>query len=276
MERKGFIGGSDMRRIMEGQWVDLWEEKTGRIEPEDLSNVLAVQLGTNTEHFNKDWFNKQHTNESCETIAAGHKGVGHGLTAEMNWEGVPLKGQVDGHIMVNRNFTDEIIECKHTYERNTMESCLKMYMPQMQFYMWVHQAKGCYLSVIFGNRRWESVYVQKDWDYIKKMQVMLVEFWKCVKDDMRPFGDNLAEPVSIDKIKVDGLVRRDASSDNEFISRCHDYIQHETNAKLFESAKSDLKAMVGDDEREVYCDLLSIKRDKRGSLRVTVKENQNV
>jgi len=276
MERKGFIGGSDMRRIMEGQWVDLWEEKTGRVEPEDLSNVLAVQLGITTERFNKEWFNKQHTSEGCETIAAGHKGVGNGLAKEMNWEGVPLKGSVDGHIMVNREFTDEIIECKHTYERNTMEGCLKMYMPQMQFYMWVHQAKGCYLSVIFGNRRWESVYVQKDWDYIKKMQVMLVEFWKCVKDDMRPFGDNLAEPVSIDKIKVDGLVRRDASSDNEFISRCHDYIQHETNAKLFESAKSDLKAMVGDDEREVYCDLLSIKRDKRGSLRVTVKENQNV
>jgi hypothetical protein len=69
------------------------------------------------------------------------------------------------------------------------------------------------------------------------------------------------------------MVRRDASSDNEFISRCHDYIETETNAKLFESAKSDLKAMVGDDEREVYCDLLTIKRDKRGALRITVKEN---
>ena len=276
MERKGFIGGSDMRRIMEGQWVDLWEEKTGRVEPEDLSNVLAVQLGTNTELFNKDWFAKQHTSSECETVVSMHHGVGNGPSKEMNWEGVPLKGTVDGFIFTDRQYHDEIIECKHTYERNTMEGCLKMYMPQMQFYMWVHQAKGCYLSVIFGNRRWESVYVQKDWDYIKKMKVMLVEFWKCVKDDMRPFGDNLAEPVSIDKIKVDGLVRRDASSDNEFISRCHDYIQHESNAKLFELAKSDLKAMVSDDEREVYCDLLSIKRDKRGSLRVTVKENQNV
>ncbi len=277
MNRIGFIGGSDMRRIMDGDWTSLWEEKTGKVEPVDLSDNLAVQLGTITEHFNKEWFNKQHTSEGCETIAAGHKGVGHGLTAEMNWEGVPLKGQVDGHIMVNRNFTDEIIECKHTYDMNKMEACLQMYMPQMQFYMWVHQAKGCYLSVIFGNRRWESVYVTKDWDYIHKMQVHLTEFWRLVRDDTRPFADEQIPPVSIDKIKVDGLVRRDASSDNEFISRCHDYIEHEPNAKLFDSAKSELKAMVSNDEREVYCDLLTIKRDKRGSLRVTVnKENQDV
>lgn len=273
MNRLGFLGGSDMNRIMRGDWIALWEEKTGKKQPDDLSNNLAVQLGTTTEHFNKEWFNKQHTSEDCETIAAGHKGVGHGLTAEMNWEGVPLKGQVDGHIMVNRQFTDEIIECKHTYETNNMENCLSMYMPQMQFYMWVHQAKGCYLSVIFGNRKWASVYVQKDWDYINKMKVHITEFWRHVTGDTRPFGDSEVPPVSIDKIKVDGMTKRDASGDNEFINRCHDYIEQESNAKLFESAKADLKAMVDDNEREVYCDLLAIKRDKRGALRINIKEN---
>ena len=273
MERKGFIGGSDMRRIMDGDWTSLWEEKTGKVEPVDLSDNLAVQLGTETEHFNKRWFAKQHTTLKVETIVAGHHGVGNGLTKEMNWEGVPLKGSVDGFIHTDRKYFDEIIECKHTYDMNKMEACLQMYMPQMQFYMWVHQAKGCYLSVIFGNRRWESVYIKKDWDYIHKMQVHLKEFWGHVKADTRPFGDDQVAPISIDKIPVDGMTRRDASSDNEFISRCHDYIEQEQSAKSFESAKSDLKAMVSDDEREVYCDLLTIKRDKRGSLRITTKEN---
>ena len=282
MERKGFIGGSDMRRIMEGDWLSLWQEKTGRVMPDDLSDVLPVQMGVQTERFNKDWFAKQHTTDECETIVTGfysdneqqevYGAKTRGPTAEMNWEGVPLKGTVDGFIWIDRVYEDEIIECKHTYEGNSMENCLKMYMPQMQFYMWVHQAKGCYLSVFFGNRRWESVYVQKDWKYIDQMKVHLVEFWKCVSQDQEP-ASNAVPPVSIDKIKVDGMVKRDASSDNEFISRCHDYIETETNAKLFESAKSDLKAMVGDDEREVYCDLLTIKRDKRGALRITVKEN---
>jgi len=273
MNRLGFLGGSDMNRIMRGDWVALWEEKTGKKQPDDLSDNLAVQLGSETEHFNKRWFDKQMFTDTETVQHVMHKGEGHGLTAEMNWEGVPLKGQVDGHIMMDRKFTDEIIECKHTYETNNMENCLSMYMPQMQFYMWLHQAKGCYLSVIFGNRKWAAVYVQKDWDYINKMKVHITEFWRHVTEDTRPFGDNEVPPVSIDKIKVDGLVKRDASADNEFISRCHDYIEQEKSAKLFESAKSDLKAMVGDDEREVYCDLLAIKRDKRGSLRITVKEN---
>ena len=39
------------------------------------------------------------------------------------------------------------------------------------------------------------------------------------------------------------------------------------------SKKKDLKKMVGDNEREVYNDQISVKRDKRGSLRIT-RRNQ--
>ena len=128
-------------------------------------------------------------------------------------------------------------------------------MPQIQFYLWIGQADGCYLSIIFGNRRWECQYVSKDWDYINAMQVRIKEFWSCVADNRRPFEDERAN-VSIDNIKVDGMVRRDASSDNEFMYQVQDYIQQEGN------------------EREVYCDSLIIKRDKRGSLRFTVLNNE--
>lgn len=266
MNRIGFIGGSDMRRIMTGDWTSLWEEKTGRTEPEDLSDVLAVQLGSFTEQFNLDWFSIRH---GCSIRNQQH-------TYEMNWNGVPLKGQIDGELFDSDDIsTNEIVECKHTYQMNKMEACLEMYMPQIQFYLWISQAKGCYLSVIFGNNRWESVYVSKNWEYIEKMQVHLKEFWNLVRSDERPFGDDEVSPASIDKIKIDGMVKRDASGDNEFISRCHDYIEHQQSSALFESAKSDLKAMIGDNEREVYCHLLSIKRDKRGALRITVKENED-
>ena len=52
MERKGFIGGSDCVKIMQGNWLELWQVKTGRIEPEDLSRNIAVQMGIQTEEFN--------------------------------------------------------------------------------------------------------------------------------------------------------------------------------------------------------------------------------
>ena len=86
MERKGFIGGSDMNVIMNGDWRKLWLVKTGRQESDDLSNNLAVQLGSYTEQFNINWFKKDLMlidvlNEQQEF--------------KMLWQGIPLKGTVD-------------------------------------------------------------------------------------------------------------------------------------------------------------------------------------
>ena len=49
---------------MHEDWLELWLVKTGRKEPEDLSEILPVQLGSFTEEFNLDWFSKQHENGS--------------------------------------------------------------------------------------------------------------------------------------------------------------------------------------------------------------------
>ena len=48
----------------------------------------------------------------------------------------------------------------------------------------------------------------------------------------------------------------------------------EESAKKFESAKKTLKEEIKPDEAEVYNDLLSIKRDKRGSIRITKKKGE--
>jgi len=266
MNRQGFIGGSDARRIMEGDWHNLWLEKTGRAKSADLSENIAVQLGVYTEQFNILWFKRHHigfpSEEHCDHMREQK-------TFEATINKVPCKGTVDGWIFSK----NQILECKHTYDRNTMESCIRQYMPQIQFYMRLADATHCYLSVIFGNRRWEAVAVAKDDIYIDNMMVHIAEFWKCVTSDTEPAVGKQPTSLTTDHIRVDDMVRRDASGDNEFISRAHDYIEAEGAAKSFESAKADLKAMVANDEREVYCDLLTIKRDKRGSLRISVKEN---
>ena len=44
MDRTLGIGGSDAKRIIEGDWHTLWLEKTKRVEPVDLSEkVLNVR-----------------------------------------------------------------------------------------------------------------------------------------------------------------------------------------------------------------------------------------
>ena len=50
--RRAFIGGSDARIILgsdEAALVQLWREKRGEVEPDDLSGNLIVQLGRATE-----------------------------------------------------------------------------------------------------------------------------------------------------------------------------------------------------------------------------------
>src|SRR5260221_7061238 len=61
LNRRGFIGGSDARIIMgadEAALLQLWREKRGEAEPEDLSGNLIVQLGRVTEDLNRHWFER--------------------------------------------------------------------------------------------------------------------------------------------------------------------------------------------------------------------------
>jgi len=57
-DRRAFIGGSDARIIMgtdEAALIQLWREKRGEAEPDDLSGNLVVQLGAATEELNRSW-----------------------------------------------------------------------------------------------------------------------------------------------------------------------------------------------------------------------------
>ena len=85
MNRQGFIGGSDLYNIMQGNWHVLWLVKTGRKEPEDLSQVFRVQLGSFTEQFNIDWF--------CQDT--GHTIEQTQVEVQSVISGVPFKGTID-------------------------------------------------------------------------------------------------------------------------------------------------------------------------------------
>jgi predicted phage-related endonuclease len=61
--RKDALGGSDANTIMGGdekKLLRLWREKRGEAEPEDLSDILAVQMGSFTEPFNVGLVREEH------------------------------------------------------------------------------------------------------------------------------------------------------------------------------------------------------------------------
>ena len=255
MNRVGFIGGSDCVKIMQGDWLSLWQIKTGRSESDDLSDNIAVQLGVWTEEFNLNWFQKQH---GC-------------LLTDQQRTFTETIGQVPAAGTIDARWDNTVVEAKHTNSMNNMDKAIEYYMPQIQLYARLAGADGIYMSVIFGNNKWDSAYVAYDEEYFNSMWAVVSDFWGYVVRDEEPVGIQTSD-ISIDKIAVDEMVKRDASKDNYFIDAAHTYVENQDAARSFESAKKDLKAMVASNEREVYCDLLTIKRSKSGSLLFTIRK----
>jgi len=262
-----FIRGSDMIDIMNGNWNKLWRIKKGLQGRPDLSFQFNVQLGLATEDFNIKWaednymlkFNKQ-------------------AARQMQYGLIKLTGTLDG--FSGTNAEDEIeyigIECKHTYSYNTMDKMLEYYMPQLQFYIWIAKLNKMVFSVIFGNQ-WKAVEVYPSEEYLSNMQDQIKLFWEHIIHNTEPDDLNYNTQVlrdnilSIDGVPINKMTARDASQSNSFTEYTQQYLQHEDAAKTFEAAKKALREQIRPNEREVYNDLIAVKRDKRGSVRVTKK-----
>src|ERR1700731_2349266 len=91
MQRRSFIGGSDARIIMgndEADLVRLWREKRGEVEPENLTDVLIVQLGTVTEDLNRRWY-ERNTGHAVKDV---QRWIQHPVH---KWMAATLDGPVD-------------------------------------------------------------------------------------------------------------------------------------------------------------------------------------
>ena len=265
IDRRTHIGGHDCIKIMQGDWHELWMFHTGRAESEDLSDVLPVQLGLHTEDFNLNWFEKQ----------SGLSVIDRQMLDYSSINDVPVRATIDGRI----NPT-QIVDAKHTNSRSTMDTIVSRYMPQVQLYMRVLNAEGCYMPTIFGNDRWESVYVSYNESYFDSMWTLVQDYWSYVTRDEEPPHDTPATDLSIAQVPLDHMVARDANTDNQFIEDAITYVRTMNPAKDFESAKKNLKAMVADNEREVFAGISDIDksydfrivRSKNRALRFSVKE----
>ena len=260
--KEEFIRGSDMVSLMKGNWLDLYQIKKGLVGRDDLSNMFNVQLGTFTETFNMIWAEKIYN----LSFVPQYK-------SEKMYGSIKLQGTLDGIAKSTATNYDIAIECKHTHSMNTMENMLNYYMPQMQFYCYISGIKRMILSVIFGNK-WEAVEVGAAKEYQEMLLQQIKMFWQYIVHDKEPDVSVKSvintKPIQ-NKVKVNGMTKRDVSKSNSFTSACNDYLLHEDTAKLFEKAKKELKAELKENESEIYNDKLSVKRDKRGSVRITKK-----
>jgi hypothetical protein len=251
--RLGGVGGSDANIILSGdrEGIErLWREKRGEIEPENLSDYLPVMLGSWTESFNRQWYERitGHVVSEC----------GAALTClERGWRRCTLDGAV--------SLLNAVWEAKHTSGFFRSEEVVERYMPQLQHNMAVSGRPLAVLSVIFGNARWEIFEIAADWMYQEELLIAETRFWDCVRTGEAPIPAPVPEPpkpVGVREVCLEG--------NNTWASAAHDWLENREAAKLHAAAAATLKTLVEDDVSRAFGHGIEARRSR--SRAITIRE----
>jgi predicted phage-related endonuclease len=248
IERRKGIGASDANKIIAGgeAWYQLFMEKTGRAEPEDLSGVWAVQLGKTTENLNLDWYERK---------------VGRKLTSRQQ---IAVSAEY-GYLRATLDGLDAdaatVVECKHVNGFSKLPDVVARYNAQVLHQMHCAQMPHGLLGIIIGAN--EPVWVEVEWDefwfnsYVDRCR----EFWSYVEADREPPGAPapLAAPMPIEKMRT-----LDMTGNNAWSSFAVDWLENGKAAKKFEGAVKGIKGLVEADVRRAHGHGIEVTRDGRG------------
>lgn len=253
LDRRSYIGGSDANVILSGEpdrVRALWLEKRGEKEPEDLSAKLAVMLGCWTEPFNRHWYEKlsgRRVSRLGEAFTCG----------SYDWRRCTVDGIVEGK--------QAIWEAKHCSAFAKVDELLERYMPQLQHNMGVTGVTQAYLSVIFGNHKYEVVEVGADWLYQQELLDAESAFWNCVVTGKEPVAaDPPAAPKAI------GVREVCFEGNNAWAFAALDWLDYRDSAKKHAAATGLIKSLIEDDVARAFGHGVEAKRSKSGAI--TIRE----
>ena len=262
--RRQWIGGSNAGSIVAGgeEWTKLWLIKTGRLEDDDLSDVLAVQMGSWTEPLNIHWFEKV-TGRYVERRGE-----------QVRHPGIPYMGcTLDG---VTRTSGGNVATFQAKHVGRAGEQMVLRYTAQC-----THEALclGCdwwVMSTFIGNSKHEWIEQEVDpffaQDYLQKC----AEFWQYVERDEAP-PQTAALPVPAPKrLRV---VRLEDECRDDWPNWGHDMLGHfGTFANTLpahqahEIAKRNIRELLPDDVGLVARGRIKVARDKAGAIRVSLSK----
>lgn len=183
--RKNSIGGSDAATVLGlnpySSPYALWAEKTGAVEPEDISMKEAVRLGHVLEPYVAQRF----------TEITGKK---------VRRENFILKNAVYpwAHANVDRMVIGEKagLECKTTSALNLTKfkggEYPANYYCQCVHYLAVTGLERWYLAVLIGNQEVRIFVIERDEDEIAALMESEERFWACVQSKTPPTVDGSA------------------------------------------------------------------------------------
>ena len=256
-DRRSFIGGSDARVIMgddASNLVRLWREKRGEVEPEDLSDVLIVQLGTVTEDLNRRWY-ERNTGHAVKHV---QRRIQHPV---IKWMAATLDGVVDpGGAVFEAKFM-----LPWTFSE---EAAVEKHMAQLQHNMWVADARSAVLSIVTGGGKWVELTVPADPMYQHLLLTAEKKFWRCVVSGEEPrlFGVEPPRP------RLEAVRIVDMSASNSWAEFAATFRRTRPAYQEHEVAKADLKKLVPEDAREAIGHGLRAKRSKSGAFSFEVMD----
>lgn len=182
-QRDKGIGGSDVSVIMGvNTWrsiSDLWMEKTGRKQPEDLSHKPAIMLGNAMEPVLRSEYAYRHPDIKVTEPDYMLQ------DSEHPWRQASLDGVLaypDGH--------HEVLEIKTVgqYAARSWEygSVPVGYALQVMHYMAVSGFERAQLIALIGNNKIIERTVERDDELIARIEEVCDAFWQCVVDDSEP------------------------------------------------------------------------------------------
>jgi predicted phage-related endonuclease len=260
-QRRFFVGGSDARIIMgndEAALVQLWREKRGEAELEDLSGNLIVQLGRATEEVNRSWY-ERNTGRQVRDV---QRRVRH---SAIPWMAATLDGIVEG--------TEAVFEAKFMLPWSfSEEAAAEKYMAQLQHNMWVTHLRSSVLSIITGGGKWVEVAIPMDPLYLTVLVSAEKKFWRCVQSGEVPHLI-MAEPPRPRSEAVRIIDMNSSNSWAEFAALFRNtreaFLDHER-------AKSELKALMPEDAKEAIGHGVRGKRSKSGAVSFDVLTTEAV
>lgn len=254
--RDGKLTASRVACLMSGdaeKVMDLWRELTGdpSWEPEDLSAVWPVQLGTITETLNLDWWERKNgrpLTRRGEVVVSPHA----------SWAASTLDG-----FDASR---PAVVECKHVGGFEPREKIIERYMPQVHWAMLCTDTAQCDLSIIEGARVPAIEMIALDKDYAAELWLRANTFMQCVWDLVPPVEfAPIAAPVAAVKTY-------DMTGNNAWSTHAGIWAENHAASKKFEGAAKELKTLVPADAVLCKGHGILVKRDKAARLSISASK----
>lgn len=171
-----YIGGSDIASIMNlSRWktpLKLWCEKTQKLPAPDLSNVEAVEMGTELEQFVADMFTKR----TGKAVRRSPKVYQH--------KDYPY---MVAHVDRLVTGTDELLECKtcsiFKKEEWENEEIPQEYILQVMWYLGITGRKIGHIAVLIGGQSFKYKQIEFDQELFDQMVECAKEFWEHVQNN---------------------------------------------------------------------------------------------